>query len=163
MSKSAGGRHAVLKEIEEHLEAESTQNLGALLEGMTGDCFNYVVCDPYQRSYVGPEQVTIRYQNLWRALPDLRVVLRRLVAIDGNLVVTENQLSGTHAGSLFGVPGTGKPITVDTTVIWEFRGGMIKGETVYFDLATMLRQIGYLRLPGGGPKGDQPASRHASP
>ena len=65
--------------------------------------------------------------------------------------VTEHTLSGTHLGSLFGVPPTGQRVEVDTVVVWEFRGSRIKGETVYFDLATMLRQVGYLRLPAETP------------
>jgi hypothetical protein len=36
---------------------------------------------------------------------------------------------------------------VDTAVVWDLVDGRIKGEVVYFDLATMLRQIGFLELP----------------
>ncbi|MGH9300051.1 MAG: ester cyclase, partial [Acidimicrobiales bacterium] len=72
-------------------------------------------------------------------------------AIEGDLAVTEHALSGTHLGSLFGVPATGLPVEVDTVVVWEFRNGKIRGETVYFDVATMLRQVGFLSLPAQAP------------
>lgn len=140
----------IIEEIHEHLEAESSQNLPALLDGMTDDCFNLVMCDPV-RLYSGPEAVARRYRGLWSALPDLSVRLRRVLSVDTDLAVTEHTLSGTHLGSLFGVPPTGQRVEVDTVVVWEFRGNQIRGETVYFDLATMLRQVGYLHLPVEAP------------
>src|SRR6516164_3250974 len=140
-------REAMAREIERHLEAESTQNLSALLAGMTEDCYNLVLCDP-SPLYQGPDAVARRYRGLWAALPDLQVRLRRIVAIDGDLAVTEHTLSGTPRGPLFGIAPTGRAVRVDTVVIWEFTGERVRGETVYFDLATMLRQVGALGLPG---------------
>jgi steroid delta-isomerase-like uncharacterized protein len=142
-------RDAMVAEIHSHLAAESTQDLEALLTGMTEDCYNLVLCDP-SPLYRGPEAVARRYRGLWTAFPDLQVRLRRVVAVDGELAVTEHTLSGTHGGLLFGVAPTGRRVQVDTVVIWEFAGERIRGETVYFDLATMLRQVGALVLPGGG-------------
>ena len=110
---------------------------------MTEDCYNLVLCDP-SPLYQGPDAVARRYRGLWAALPDLQVRLRRIVAIDGDLAVTEHTLSGTQSGPLFGIAPTGRAVRVDTAVIWEFAGERIRGETVYFDLATMLRQVGAL-------------------
>jgi steroid delta-isomerase-like uncharacterized protein len=136
----------VVREIEEHLAAESSQDLAALLEGMTDDCYNLVMCDPAPL-YSGPEAVARRYRGLWAALPDLNVRLRRVLLASTEIAVSEHRLSGTHRGSLFGVPPSGRHVEVDTVVVWELVNGRIKGETVYFDLATMLRQVGYLTLP----------------
>jgi steroid delta-isomerase-like uncharacterized protein len=138
-------RDEIIREITDHLAAESAQNLDALLAGMTEDCYNLVVCDP-SPLYQGPREVARRYRGLWAALPDLQVRLRRIVAIDGERAVTEHTLSGTHRGPLFGVAPTGRFLQVDTAVIWELAGKQIRGETVYFDLATMLRQTGALTL-----------------
>jgi len=52
-------REAMAREIERHLEAESTQNLSALLAGMTEDCYNLVLCDP-SPLYRGPDAVARR-------------------------------------------------------------------------------------------------------
>lgn len=148
-------RAAMVGEIESHLEAESTQNLSALLAGMTEDCYNLVLCDP-SPLYRGPDAVARRYRGLWAALPDLQVRLRRIVAIEGELAVTEHTLSGTQRGPLYGFAPTGCLVQVDTVVIWEFAGELIRGETVYFDLATMLRQVGALTLPEAGSAPDVP-------
>lgn len=139
-------RDVIVREIEQHLAAETAQDLEALLAGMTDDCYNLVECDP-SPLYQGPEEVARRYRGLWAALPDLQVRLRRVVAIEGSMAVTEHTLSGTHRGPLFGVEPSDRKLTVDTCVVWEFVGSRVRGETVYFDLATLLRQAGYLQLP----------------
>jgi steroid delta-isomerase-like uncharacterized protein len=143
-------RDAMVREIEAHLRAESSQDLDALLAGMTDDCYNLVMCDP-SPLYQGPEEVARRYRGLWNAFPDLEVRLRRVVAVDGDVAVTEHTLSGTQSGPLFGFAPTGRALSVDTCVVWEFAGGRVRGEIVYFDLATLIREAGYLTLPGGAP------------
>lgn len=135
---------AIIAEINAHIAAENAQDLDALLDGMTDDCFNLIVADPHGL-YAGPDEVARRYRGLWETFPDLKVQMRRVVSVQENSAVTEHTLSGTHAGSLFGVPGTGKHVEVQTAVIWDVTDGRIRGETVYFDVATMLRQIGYLQ------------------
>jgi steroid delta-isomerase-like uncharacterized protein len=134
---------AIIAEINAHIAAENSQDLDALLDGMTDDCFNLIVPDPH-RLYAGPEEVARRYRGLWATFPDLKVEMRRIVSIQEDTAVTEHTLSGTQLGSLFGVPATGKHVEVGTAVVWDIVDGRIRGETVYFDVATMLRQIGYL-------------------
>lgn len=135
---------AIIAEIHAHLAAENAQDLGALLDGMTEDCFNLVVPDPHG-IYAGPKEVANRYRGLWATFPDLKVQMRRIVSVQEDSAVSEHTLSGTHLGSLFGVPGTGKHVEVATAVVWDIVDGRVRGETVYFDVATMLRQIGYLQ------------------
>ena len=134
---------AIIAEIHAHIAAENSQDLAALLDGMTDDCFNLIVPDPH-RLYAGPEEVARRYRGLWTTFPDLKVEMRRIVSIQEDTAVTEHTLSGTQRGNLFGVPATGKHVEVETAVVWDIVDGRIRGETVYFDVATMLRQIGYL-------------------
>jgi len=134
---------AIIAEIHAHIAAETSQDLAALLDGMTDDCFNLIVPDPH-RLYAGPEEVARRYRGLWTTFPDLKVEMRRIVSVQEDSAVSEHTLSGTQRGSLFGVPPTGKFVEVETAVIWDIVDGRIRGETVYFDVATMLRQIGHL-------------------
>jgi steroid delta-isomerase-like uncharacterized protein len=134
---------AIIAEIHAHIAAENSQDLAALLDGMTDDCFNLIVPDPH-RLYAGPEEVARRYRGLWTTFPDLKVEMRRIVSVQEDSAVSEHMLSGTQRGSLFGVPPTGRFVEVETAVIWDIVDGRIRGETVYFDVATMLRQIGHL-------------------
>ncbi len=43
---------------------------------------------------------------------------------------------------LLGWPATGKPVRMRAIVVWHFRGDALWGETIFFDNASLLRQIG---------------------
>jgi carboxymethylenebutenolidase len=42
------------------------------------------------------------------------------------------------------IPPTGKPIEVDLVIVVQFRDGKMAAERIYWDHATVLRQIGRL-------------------
>ena len=140
----ASTRNARRKVIREHIRQESTQDLKGLLAGMTRDCVCAVNISP--RPFVGPKAVADRYLQQWRGFPDFKVRVRRIVVEGPNYVVTENEWRGTHRGPFFGIPATGKRARVRACVLWEFRGRRLRAETVYYDLATVLTQIGVINL-----------------
>jgi hypothetical protein len=51
-----------------------------------------------------------------------------------------------------GVPPTHKPVDIDIIVVVQFRDGKIACERIYWDQATVLRQVGLL----GGEHADGP-------
>ena len=71
-----------------------------------------------------------------------------------NRVVTEDclveeahiQLIHTQQMDWFlpGIPPTDKPIEFDIVLVVQFRGGKMSAERIYWDQATVLRQIGQL-------------------
>ncbi len=137
-------RSARRKVIREHIRQESTHDLKGLLAGMTKDCVCAVNISP--RPFVGPKAVADRYLQQWRGFPDFKVRVRQIVAEGPTYVVTENEWRGTHRGPFFGFPPTGKRARVRACVLWEFRGRRLRAETVYFDLATVLSQVGAIDL-----------------
>jgi steroid delta-isomerase-like uncharacterized protein len=137
-------RDARRKVIREHIRQESTHDLPGLLAGMTKDCVCAVNISP--KPFVGPKAVADRYLQQWRGFPDFKVRVRRIVAEGENYVVTENEWRGTHRGPFFGIAPTGKKAKVRACVLWEFRGSRLRSETVYYDLATVLSQIGAINL-----------------
>lgn len=130
-------RLAVLRE---HIEAESTHNMEALLKGMTSDCFNDVACVP--KPFVGPKKVAQRYLKHWAGFPDFKVRVKRFLAADEKCIVTENEWSGTHRGTFLGLRPTGKRVRVRALVVWHFKGNKLWGETVFFDLGSIQKQVG---------------------
>ena len=130
-------RLAVLRE---HIRAESVHNIDALLGGMTPDCFNDVVGPP--EPFVGPAQTAERYRKHWEGFPDFTVRVRRILCADETCVVTENEWRGTHLGIFMGWPATGRPVRMRAIVVWHFKGDSLWGETIFFDNASLLRQIG---------------------
>lgn len=133
--------------LREHLKAESEHDMATLLDGFTADCFNDVACLP--KTMVGPKRVAERYRKHWQAFPDFKVRIRRILAADNHTVVTENQWTGTHLGAFQGIPPTGRRVRVRSLVVWHFRGDKLKGETVFFDVGSILKQIGAkITVPG---------------
>ena len=67
---------------------------------------------------------------------------RRILCADESCVVTENEWRGTHLGTFLGWPPTGKPVRMRAIVVWHFKGDALWGETIFFDNASLLEQIG---------------------
>lgn len=126
--------------LEDHLEAESSHDMDRVLDGFTEDCFNDIAGFPER--FVGPEKVAERYRLLWDAFPDFNVKIHRFLSADADCIVTENQWTGTHRGSFFGIPPTGKRVRIRSLVAWHFRDDKIWGETVFFDVGSIVTQLG---------------------
>ena len=57
-------------------------------------------------------------------------------------VIVEFDLLGTHRGDFLGTPPTGRSFTCRMAAVFVFAGDRIVCERVYFDAATILRQLG---------------------
>ena len=60
---------------------------------------------------------------------------------EGN-AVTEGYLVGKHTGEFAGIPATGKDVRVPMCVIYDVQGGYIQRARIYFQMATLLQQLG---------------------
>ena len=97
------------------------------------------------RPAIGPQQIAAVYARQIAAIPDSVVRVDRMVA-EGDMVVVEWTLSGTHRGRLMGIPATGKPVSFKGVSMLRYRKNMVVADTRVWDLAGLLRQIGL--LPG---------------
>jgi steroid delta-isomerase-like uncharacterized protein len=107
---------------------------------MTSNCFNDVACVP--KPFVGPKKVAERYRKHWAGFPDFKVRVKRILAADKKCIVTENEWRGTHLGKFLGLNPTGKRVRVRALVAWHFKGNKLWGETVFFDMGSIQKQIG---------------------
>lgn len=57
-------------------------------------------------------------------------------------VVVECRFGGTHRGPWAGIAATGNRMEVQSACIFVFEGDLLVCEKVYFDHATILRQLG---------------------
>jgi steroid delta-isomerase-like uncharacterized protein len=126
--------------LREHIEAESTHDMVGVLDGFTARCFNDIACVP--QKFVGPKKVAERYRKHWEGFPDFKVRVKRMLAMGDDCFVTENEWRGTHLGPFLGFPPTGKKVRVRALVAWHFKGDKLEGETVFFDVGSILKQIG---------------------
>jgi steroid delta-isomerase-like uncharacterized protein len=130
-------RMAVLRD---HIRAESAHDMAGVLHGFTGKCFNDIACMP--KPFVGPKKVAERYRKHWEGFPDFKVRVRRLLAVGDTCIVTENEWTGTHLGRFLGLRPTGKRVRVRALVVWHFKLDKLLGETVFFDMGSIQKQIG---------------------
>ena len=61
----------------------------------------------------------------------------------GDAVIVECMFGGTQNGVWAGFPPTGKPMEVAAALFFLFEGDGLICERVYFDHATILRQLGH--------------------
>ena len=89
----------------------------------------------------GAEGVADLLQTVFAAFPDFAFVPSRRYHADAAVIV-EGRIIGTHRGSWLGHEPSGMPVDVPTCCLYHFDGERLTSETVYFDHATMLQQMG---------------------
>ena len=75
------------------------------------------------------------------SFPDLRFAIEDLLA-DGDKVIARTAFTGTHRGDFFGLPATGRPVTVSSIHIFRIDDGRIVEHWANSDDLEMLRQLG---------------------
>ena len=73
--------------------------------------------------------------------PDIQWALEEMVA-EGDKVAARFTMRGTHRGTFFGVPPTGKTIAVQATNFYRLSGGQFVEEHGQPDMLGLLQQIG---------------------
>ena len=73
--------------------------------------------------------------------PDIQWTLEEMVA-EGDKVAARFTMRGTHRGTFFGVPPTGKTIAVQAMNIYRLLGGQFVEEHGQPDMLGLLQQIG---------------------
>lgn len=74
------------------------------------------------------------------AFPDMRINVRRCLC-DGDTVITEEVLEGTHKGPFAGIAPTGREIQLPIVHVTVVRDGRIVERVAYHDTAGILRQL----------------------
>jgi len=96
--------------------------------------------------YDGEREVRDYYAETRAAFPDQRNELISLRHSD-DAVIAEFDLLGTHLGRLRSLPPTGRSFRARMVAFFIFDGAEIVCERVYFDQASILRQLGVAHDP----------------
>ena len=78
--------------------------------------------------------------------PDIQWTLEEMIAEDDK-VAARFTMRGTHRGTFFGVPPTGKTITVQAMNFYRLSGGQFVEERGQPDMLGLLQQIGAVPTP----------------
>jgi steroid delta-isomerase-like uncharacterized protein len=128
--------------VREHMESENRHAFDVTIATFAHPRYEIV---PTGDVFDGEEEVRGYFAASRAAFPDQRNEVKTIRHAD-DAVITEFDLLGTHLGPLRGIPPTGKTFRCPMTAFFLFPPGSdrIVCERVYFDSATLLRQLGLL-------------------
>jgi steroid delta-isomerase-like uncharacterized protein len=129
--------------VREHMETENQHEFGATLDTFKHPRYELI---PNDEVIDGAADVAYYYEETRAAFPDQRNELIKLHHAEDS-VIAEFYLLGTHKGPYRGLPPTGRSFRCRMVAIFEFEGEGLVCERVYFDSATILRQLGIAHDP----------------
>jgi steroid delta-isomerase-like uncharacterized protein len=124
--------------VREHMESENRHEFDVTLATFAHPRYEII---PTGEVYDGEQEVRDYFVASRTAFPDQRNELRALYHAD-DAVIVEFDLLGTHLGPLRGIPPTGRAFRCRVMAFFLFADDRIVCERVYFDSATILRQLG---------------------
>jgi len=125
--------------VREHMEAENVHDFETVMKTFAHPRYEII---PTGQIHDGDVAVRQYFRDTRAAFPDQRNEGISLRHAD-DAVVTEFWLLGTHRGPLLGIAPTGRSFRVRMVALFLFEeaGDRIVCERVYFDSASMLRQL----------------------
>ena len=131
--------------VEQHIRHENEHDLEGVLRTF-GDSARYDD-EAWGDHYEGRNGVRAFYEQLMQALPDLVIEVQRQHVTD-DAVLVEVVIRGTHLGGWRGLPATGRRVEFPLCGVYTFDGDdRLAGEKIYYDRATVLRQLGVFHEP----------------
>jgi steroid delta-isomerase-like uncharacterized protein len=133
-------REAIVKE---HMESENRHDFETTIGTFGHPRYELIATGEV---HDGEAAVRRYFAETRSAFPDQRNELVALHHAD-DAVVAEFDLLGTHEGSYKGLPATGRSFRCRMAAIFVFDEDRLVCERVYFDSATILRQLGIAHDP----------------
>ena len=147
--KNEGGSNMTIdikKILSDYILTVNSHHVSEILSFCTDDVFYENVARG--SVYRGKEEFAAGLNASFTEIPDLKHELKSVFGV-GDCAAMEYVILGTHANTIRSVPGipaTGKTLSVRGVSIFQLRGGKISRQSEYYNLATVLQQIGL--MPG---------------
>ena len=100
---------------------------------------SYVLHDAPPGTPKGREAIRQVVTMFRSAFPDLKVVIEEMIA-EGNKMCVRATTRGTHKGTIFGIPATGKAVAM--TGLTTVRDGRLVESWVKNDVMGLMKQLG---------------------
>ncbi len=123
--------------VRQHMEAENVHDFDSVIDTFSHPRYELIAAD---RVHDGEAEVRGYFAESRSAFPDQRNELISLRHAD-DAVIVEFWLLGTHLGRLGALEPTGREFRCRMTAFFIFEGDRIVCERVYYDTATILRQL----------------------
>ena len=130
-------------------ELWNNRDLGVADEIIAPDCVTHQLQSGAASAGVprSPEAVKRHVSEWLGGFPDLRFVVERVVA-EGDSVVSQSVMSGTHTGTWLGVAPTGKEVSIRLMVTQRIVGGKIVEDWVLVEALGLFQQLGLIPETG---------------
>ncbi len=129
--------------VREHMESENTHDFDVTMKTFAHPRYELIATDEV---HDGETAVAAYYEETREAFPDQRNELIEMHHAD-DAVVAEFDLLGTHDGPFRGLPPTGRSFRCRMVALFLFEEDRLVCERVYFDSATIQRQLGIAHDP----------------
>ena len=96
---------------------------------------------------VGIDSSRAYYGNFLTGFSNIKFTIKDIFG-QGDKLVKYWNFKGTHTGVFFGIPATGKPVSIDGTTLVRMSNGKIAEERDFFDNLDFMTQLG-LMPPAG--------------
>lgn len=123
--------------VRRHMESENVHDFDTTIATFRHPRYEIIATG---QVHDGEAAVREYFRESRTAFPDQRNELIALHHAD-DAVIAEFWLLGTHRGPLLGMEPTGKAFRCQMTAFFLFKGEELVCERVYFDTATILRQL----------------------
>jgi steroid delta-isomerase-like uncharacterized protein len=138
-------RAARIALVERHVRLENAHDLEGVLHTF-GSTARYDD-EAWGEHYTGGDGVRQFYEQLMKAMPDLEIEVQRRHVTD-DAIVLEVMIRGTQLGEWRGLPPTGRRVEIPLCGVYTFDSeDRLAGEKIYYDRATVLRQLGVFHEP----------------
>jgi steroid delta-isomerase-like uncharacterized protein len=104
---------------------------------------DFVELDPLRGQQQGREGLKQVIKAFRSAFPDIHWAIEEMVG-EGDKVFSRFTWHGTHRGEFFGVPATGRQITVKGMVVDRVVDGRMLESRILMDGLSMMRQLGVI-------------------
>lgn len=123
--------------VQRHIAAENAGDVDGTVATFDRPRYNVV---PMAAICEGADAVRMLVGGLVAAFPDFRFRVARIHHGE-DAVIVEGTMTGTQAGDWAAIPSSGAAMEVPAVCIFDFEGTRLMNETVYFDYATLQRQL----------------------
>jgi steroid delta-isomerase-like uncharacterized protein len=138
-------RSARIAIVEQHIRLENEHDLEGVLRTF-GDTAQYDD-EAWGEHYKGVSGVRLFYEQLMKAMPDLKIEVQRQHVTDDSIVM-EVVIRGTHLGEWRSLPATGRRVEFPLCGVYTFDSeDRLAGEKIYYDRGAVLKQLGVFHEP----------------
>lgn len=96
---------------------------------------------------VGIDSARAYYENYLTGFSNIKFTIKDCFG-QGHKLVKHWNFSGTHTGMFFGIPATGKQVSIDGVTLVRMQDGKIAEERDFLDNLDLMTQLGQIPAPG---------------